>query len=418
MCLTYLEKCKDAKITVNNQKEQDEKVKKNSRKDGEGDLIADVENTSRKKKSHKSDQSGAAESCKNPKNSEEMTNDADPKSNKSKEKKEKKKKSDSLSQGTEQAGADVPKKLANESKMQEPDNKGRDKKRKKNKPSSEPLGDKDVGEESKDVKCAVGPKAVNDAELNVEEKSDKPKGKKKKKDGISETISACNSKELQNRDSNGTISEKDQIKNSDEDAAEKKKDSKKRERLTSEEDSLQLPDKKAEEESKRRKIGNSTESNGNEQSAKVNGTLGSDKDENKENVVKKGQDGGNDFQRTSSGQINRQANGNLKKTGEKSSTQKSLKKQHDNSVEPKTVKAFQRVKVDVVEFVDERLKDNSYWAKDGADSGYGAKAQEVLGQVRGRDFRHEKTKKKRGTYRGGLIDLQSHSIKFNYSDEE
>lgn len=35
-----------------------------------------------------------------------------------------------------------------------------------------------------------------------------------------------------------------------------------------------------------------------------------------------------------------------------------------------------------------------------------------------RDFRHEKTKKKRGTYRGGQIDLQSHSIKFNYSDEE
>lgn len=35
-----------------------------------------------------------------------------------------------------------------------------------------------------------------------------------------------------------------------------------------------------------------------------------------------------------------------------------------------------------------------------------------------RDFRHEKTKKKRGTYRGGVIDLDSHSVKFNYSDEE
>ncbi|KAF9604719.1 hypothetical protein IFM89_009155 [Coptis chinensis] len=35
-----------------------------------------------------------------------------------------------------------------------------------------------------------------------------------------------------------------------------------------------------------------------------------------------------------------------------------------------------------------------------------------------RDFRHEKTKKKRGSYRGGQIDLQTHSIKFNYSDEE
>jgi uncharacterized Tic20 family protein len=35
-----------------------------------------------------------------------------------------------------------------------------------------------------------------------------------------------------------------------------------------------------------------------------------------------------------------------------------------------------------------------------------------------RGFRHEKTKKKRGTYRGGQIDLQSHSFKFNYSDED
>ncbi|KAH9623386.1 hypothetical protein KSS87_011094 [Heliosperma pusillum] len=86
---------------------------------------------------------------------------------------------------------------------------------------------------------------------------------------------------------------------------------------------------------------------------------------------------------------------------------------------PKTAaKAFQRVKPEDVEFADERLQDNSYWAKDGADSGYGAKAQEVLGQVRGRDFRHEKTKKKRGSYRGGQIDLHTHSVKFNYGDDD
>ncbi|KAL5225811.1 hypothetical protein ABZP36_012450 [Zizania latifolia] len=88
------------------------------------------------------------------------------------------------------------------------------------------------------------------------------------------------------------------------------------------------------------------------------------------------------------------------------------------STEPKTVNAFQRVKLDNVKFADDRLQDNSYWAKDGADSGYGAKAQEILGQVRGRGFRHEKTKKKRGAYRGGQIDLQTHSIKFNNSDDE
>ncbi|KAJ0963199.1 hypothetical protein J5N97_028321 [Dioscorea zingiberensis] len=105
---------------------------------------------------------------------------------------------------------------------------------------------------------------------------------------------------------------------------------------------------------------------------------------------------------------------NVKEGGTSAKSMKKVKR----SVEPKTVNAFQRVKVDEVKFVDDRLQDNSYWAKDGADIGYGAKAQEVLGQVKGRDFRHEKTKKKRGTYRGGQIDLQSHSIKFNYSDDE
>ncbi|KAJ8470846.1 hypothetical protein OPV22_025189 [Ensete ventricosum] len=96
----------------------------------------------------------------------------------------------------------------------------------------------------------------------------------------------------------------------------------------------------------------------------------------------------------------------------------SNRKKETHSAEPKSVNAFQRVKIEEIKFADERLKDNSYWAKHGADMGYGAKAQEVLGQVRGRDFRHEKTKKKRGSYRGGQIDLQAHSIKFSYSDDD
>jgi hypothetical protein len=35
-----------------------------------------------------------------------------------------------------------------------------------------------------------------------------------------------------------------------------------------------------------------------------------------------------------------------------------------------------------------------------------------------RGFRHEKTKKKRGSYKGGIIDNASHSIKFENSDDE
>ncbi|XBH89372.1 hypothetical protein VPH35_081289 [Triticum aestivum] len=65
---------------------------------------------------------------------------------------------------------------------------------------------------------------------------------------------------------------------------------------------------------------------------------------------------------------------------EPSTASKSNKRQKLS--EPKI--AFQRVKTEDIKFADERLQDNSYWAKGGADSGYGAKAQEILGQVRGR----------------------------------
>lgn len=51
-------------------------------------------------------------------------------------------------------------------------------------------------------------------------------------------------------------------------------------------------------------------------------------------------------------------------------------------------------------------------------SGWGFKAQQVLGAVRGKDFRHEKTKKKRGSYKGGLIDPHaSFSYKFDSDNE-
>ena len=57
------------------------------------------------------------------------------------------------------------------------------------------------------------------------------------------------------------------------------------------------------------------------------------------------------------------------------------------------------------------LEDNSYEKCFGND-GYGAKASQVLQQVRGKDFRHEKTKRKRGSYRGGSITLESRSFKY------
>ena len=52
------------------------------------------------------------------------------------------------------------------------------------------------------------------------------------------------------------------------------------------------------------------------------------------------------------------------------------------------------------------------------ESGWGGKASKVLLQTKGKGFRHEKTKKKRGTYKGGLIDdTEVNSFKFQYSDD-
>ena len=60
--------------------------------------------------------------------------------------------------------------------------------------------------------------------------------------------------------------------------------------------------------------------------------------------------------------------------------------------------------------------DNSYEARFG-EGGYGAKANAKLRTVRGKDFRHEKTKRKRGTYRGGTIDTSS-GTSFRFPDSD
>jgi len=74
---------------------------------------------------------------------------------------------------------------------------------------------------------------------------------------------------------------------------------------------------------------------------------------------------------------------------------------------------FKRVREDEVT-VDPRLADNSYAALRARGHAWGDKANDVLGNVRGKGFRHEKTKKKRGSYRGGSINVdQVNSTKFD-----
>ncbi|CAH7668770.1 SRP40, C-terminal domain-containing protein, partial [Phakopsora pachyrhizi] len=78
----------------------------------------------------------------------------------------------------------------------------------------------------------------------------------------------------------------------------------------------------------------------------------------------------------------------------------------------KTNTPFRRVKAEEIE-VDPRLKDNSFLAKGGAQGSYGHKANMELMPTRGKAFTKEKNKKKRGSYRGGIIDTGVHSIKFD-----
>ncbi|XP_068334031.1 uncharacterized protein [Pyrus communis] len=272
----------------------------------------------------------------------------------------------------------------------EAEKKPKDRKKKKTKSSTDSVsaGVEQHGLEGKNDANEICKSIADDNPMD--QKSVKSKSKKKKKDGlVSESLGGENGKALSIGDMDGTSSGKDDFKISEADATDKEnKCSEKRKRLVSEGNDTQPTDNKEDEESKRRMVEGSKASKGSEQL--VNNDASQGKAEN--------------F-------------GEIEKRAEKSSKKKS-KKQLNGSAEPKTVNAFHRVKADEVEFVDEKLQDNSYWAKDGAEIGYGAKAQEILGQVRGRDFRHEKTKKKQGSYRGGQIDQQSHSVKFNYSDED
>ncbi|KAL5511313.1 SRP40 [Sanghuangporus vaninii] len=73
---------------------------------------------------------------------------------------------------------------------------------------------------------------------------------------------------------------------------------------------------------------------------------------------------------------------------------------------------FQRIKTELVTFTDERLRDNSFHSRGAKRGDYGERAHADLIVTRGGGFRKEKNKKKRGSYRGGEITLESHSIKF------
>jgi len=55
------------------------------------------------------------------------------------------------------------------------------------------------------------------------------------------------------------------------------------------------------------------------------------------------------------------------------------------------------------------VSSNAYNA---GESNYGSKAHKDLIVTRGDGFRKEKQKKKRGSYKGGVIDFEARSFKF------
>ena len=78
-------------------------------------------------------------------------------------------------------------------------------------------------------------------------------------------------------------------------------------------------------------------------------------------------------------------------------------------------KGFQRVDVSKVDVTGTSGSDNSWEALRARGHTYADNAQKKLGGVVGKNFRKEMTKAKRGTYRGGVMDMGAvNSVKFEY----
>ncbi|CAN8074613.1 unnamed protein product [Agarophyton chilense] len=71
---------------------------------------------------------------------------------------------------------------------------------------------------------------------------------------------------------------------------------------------------------------------------------------------------------------------------------------------------FKRVRVEEVNFKDDRLRDNSFYSK--RDT-YGSMAHRDLAVTKGKGFRKEKTKKKRLNHHGGKLSFEVNSYKFS-----
>lgn len=171
--------------------------------------------------------------------------------------------------------------------------------------------DKKTKDKEKKNKLPTSDSFINNADSQaVEEKISKSKTKKKKKGDLAFETLGVNSKDTSVIGSKGD----DKMSSADADAT----GSKKRKRLVSDETDLKPVDRTEVEDSKRRKI-EGVDSKGNEQQTNVNASA----DINKIDKL----------QNNSINQDNGQENGNIGKSAEKSSIEKSAKKQQNGSAE-------------------------------------------------------------------------------------
>jgi hypothetical protein len=116
----------------------------------------------------------------------------------------------------------------------------------------------------------------------------------------------------------------------------------------------------------------------------------------------------------------RKAESDANEDGMQPPTKKSKPSSAKSSTTDKTTpQRFQRIDPNTIAIGHDRLKDNSYFAHaEATGESWGLKAAQDLIQVQGDRFRHEKTKKKRGSYKGGNISFGVNSVKLTDSDDD
>jgi len=212
----------------------------------------------------------------------------------------------------------------------------------------------------------------------------------------------------QQKDSSVVIVEPEQEKETNEDVQKLKKKKKKRKA----EDDIDVPEvkKSKKEKVKKEESSEEEEEKVNDKKLKKEKKAKKDKTKKKKKAESESEEENNNKVETINGKEEVEAKNEVETKNDEEETyyQQEETKQTKNA-------PFRRVISEHV-FVPNSLQDNSFEGKIGSRGDWGEKANLDLKHTRGKGFRHEKTKKKRGSYKGGAINTSVNSIKFDDSD--